>query len=130
MLLHTGTDYTLSCFAFRLAINWPSSLTRRVYLLQPSLPLDRGKCVYFKESASQNRCPIRSAASQWALLRKVYPGMSPQSGTRFPKPAPTGSCVPEFAYRAGCNFRLSLDWEMTSHSYKNGRLGCLSEPPV
>lgn len=86
--------------------------------------------VALAESASQNRCPIRSAASQWALLRKVYPGMSPQSGTRFPKPAPSGSRVPEFAYRAGCNFRLSLDWETTSHSHKNGRPGCLSEPPV
>lgn len=82
------------------------------------------------ETVSQNRCPKRSVASQWAMFRKVHPGMNPQSGTRFPKPAPSGNCIPEFAFRVGCNFRLSLDWETASHSHKNGRLGCWSEPPV
>lgn len=62
--------------------------------------------------------------------RKLHPRLQPQNGMQLPQRRPSGNCVPEFAFRVGCNFRLNLDWETVSHSHKNGRLGCWSEPPV
>lgn len=76
------------------------------------------------ETASQNRCSKRSAASQWALLRKVHPGMSPQSGTRFPKPAPSGNWGPRTKSRTQFGSRRESD------AYERGaRRDSLGVPP-
>lgn len=80
------------------------------------------------ESVSQNRCSKRSAASQWALLRKVHPGMSPQSGTRFPKPAPSGNWGPRTKSRTQFGSRRESD--VYERGARGDSLGVPPERPV
>lgn len=46
------------------------------------------------------------------LNRKPCPIIWRDSGIRFPKQAPLGNCVPEWALRVGCSFRERLVREL------------------
>lgn len=57
-------------------------------------------------------------------MRKVHPGMSPQSGTRFPKPAPSGNWGPRTKSRTQFGSRRESD------AYERGaRRDSLGVPP-
>ena len=57
------------------------------------------------ENASQNPSSKRVAVSQLIPKRKLRPGVSPQSGTRFPDGPPTGNRVPFQTRIPGHTFR-------------------------
>ena len=60
------------------------------------------------ESASHNNASFRVALSQTAPKRKAHPTLKPNSGSRFPKQARSGKCVPLWIKILGRIFRGTL----------------------
>lgn len=54
--------------------------------------------------------------SRRQVKRKVYPGLSADSGMNFPPGLPLGKRVPLYGSIPGCSFRLRRHPENESHS--------------
>ena len=68
------------------------------------------------ESASHFLASEWDALSGSALKRKLHPGMSAQSGMRFPVEGSSGKFIPKYGSSLGCIFRLELQTESASRN--------------
>ena len=68
------------------------------------------------ESASHFLALEWDALSGSALKRKLHPGMSAQSGMRFPVEGSSGKFIPKYGSSLGCIFRLELQTESASRN--------------
>lgn len=65
--------------------------------------------------------PKWDALSPWALLRKLCPGLGPQSGTQLPQRRSSGKYIPEFAARTGHGFPMGVVSETVSRNQPSER---------
>ena len=68
------------------------------------------------ETATRNRGVEWDMLSQWQPRRKIYPGIPPQTGMRFPDDASSGKSIPEFAPRTGHAFRMAPQAETATRN--------------
>ena len=61
------------------------------------------------ESASHFKSKFRDTVSGQGVKRKVYPSLSADSGTHFPKPCPSGKPVPRSIHPADAGERVFQD---------------------